>query len=282
MRQPYEKLVRDGIPARLDAAGVRYEVRRATSEEMPALLIAKLQEEIGELLAATSDDEALEEIADVFEVLAALASQHGADETQTLSRRAAKHEARGGFDEGIVLSLDGGRPMTSPLDTALIVPFDLPPGLEALRRRCVPEATAGLAAHATVMYPFAEPGALNDSIRARLGKVVSAHDAFACRLAGQSRWPGVLFASVETDAPFQTLNAKLISEFSEFPSDNGGFEFVPHVTIAVGPAASEPETVNDPAWRELPTVCRASRVDLIVRRGAGWDVKWSFEMSRRG
>lgn len=103
MRQTYEKLVRDGIPARLDAAGVRYEVRRATSEEMPALLIAKLQEEIGELLAATTDDEALEEIADVFEVLTALTSQHGADETQTQSRRAAKREARGGFDEGIVL-----------------------------------------------------------------------------------------------------------------------------------------------------------------------------------
>lgn len=103
MKQTYEKLVRDGTPARLDATGVRYEIRRATSEEMPALLFAKLQEEIGELLAATSDDEALEEIADVFEVLAALASRHGADETETLSKRAAKHEARGGFDQGIVL-----------------------------------------------------------------------------------------------------------------------------------------------------------------------------------
>jgi len=55
------------------------------------------------LLAATSDDEALEEIADVFEVLAALASQHGGDETETLTRRAAKREARGGFDEDLVL-----------------------------------------------------------------------------------------------------------------------------------------------------------------------------------
>jgi len=103
MRQTYEKLVRDGIPARLDGAGVRYEVRRAAPEEMPTLLIAKLQEEITELLAATSDNEALEEIADVFEVLAALVSQHGADEAETLSRRAAKREARGGFDKGIVL-----------------------------------------------------------------------------------------------------------------------------------------------------------------------------------
>ena len=103
----YEKLVRDRIPATLDAAGVRYEARRAAPDEMPALLIAKLQEEIAELLAATSDDEVLEEIADVFEVLAALAFQHGADETETLSRRAAKREARGSFIEGIVLRWTG-------------------------------------------------------------------------------------------------------------------------------------------------------------------------------
>ena len=172
--------------------------------------------------------------------------------------------------------------MTGALDTALIVPFDLPAGLETLRRRCVPDATTGLSAHTTVMYPFADPEALNDSIRASLEKVISAHGEFDCRLAGMSRWPGVLFASVETDAPFRRLNADLLSAFPEFPSDNGGFEFVPHVTIAVGPSASEPETTNDPAWTELPTVCRASRVDLIVRGGAGWDVRWSFAMSRRG
>lgn len=63
--------------------------------------------------------------------------------------------------------------------------------------------------------------------------------------------------------------------------DNGGFEFVPHVTIAVGPAASVPENGSDPAWRELPTVCRASRVDLIVRGETGWDVMWSFAMGRK-
>lgn len=62
--------------------------------------------------------------------------------------------------------------MTSPLDTALIVPFDLPPGLEDLRRRCVPDAMAGLAAHATAMYPFAYPEALDEAIRARLEKLI--------------------------------------------------------------------------------------------------------------
>jgi len=169
--------------------------------------------------------------------------------------------------------------MTSPADAALIIPLDLPAGLEALRRRCVPDATSGLAAHATVMYPLADPEALDEAIRARLEKVVSAHSEFACRLVGQSRWPGVLYASVEPESSFRRLNADLNSAFPEFPSDNGGFEFVPHVTIAVGPAAGAPETASDRAWQELPTVCRASRVELIVRAETGWNVKWSFAMN---
>jgi 2'-5' RNA ligase len=162
-----------------------------------------------------------------------------------------------------------------------MIPFELPAGLEALRRRCVPDAMAGLSAHATLLYPFAKPEALDDAIRTRLEGVISAHAQFACRLVGLGQWPGALVASVESEDPFRRLNADLLTAFPEFPSDNGGFEFVPHVTIAVGPAASAPETATDPAWRELPTVCRPSRVDLIVRGQTGWDVKWSFAMSPR-
>ena len=171
--------------------------------------------------------------------------------------------------------------MAGPGDTVLMIPFELPAGLEALRLRCVPDAMAGLAAHATVLYPFARPESLDDVIRARLEHVVSAHAAFACTLVGLSRWPGVLYASVEPQDPFRRLNADLLTAFPEFPSDNGGFEFVPHVAIALGRAASAPEAASDPAWRELPTVCRASRADLIVRGQTGWDVKWSFAMRPR-
>ena len=168
--------------------------------------------------------------------------------------------------------------MTNPGDTVLIIPFELPAALEALRLRCVPDAMAGLSAHATVLYPFAKPEALGDAIRARLEGVISEHAEFACRLVGLSQWPGVLYASVEPEDPFRRLNADLLTAFPEFPSDNDGLEFVPHVTIAVGPAASAPETASDPAWRELPTVCRASRADLIVRGQTEWDVRWSFSM----
>ena len=102
-RQTFEKLVRDGIPARLDAAGVRYETRLASVEEMPALLLSKLQEEVAELGAASSDTEALDEIADITEVIAAIASRRGASQEQVSAQQTAKRGSRGGFDKGIVL-----------------------------------------------------------------------------------------------------------------------------------------------------------------------------------
>src|SRR5512140_3338267 len=87
MRQVHEKLVRDGIPARLDAACVPYEIRAALPEEMRGLLLAKLGEEVAELLVATSDADALDEIADISEVLAAIASLCGAGEGEAAARQ---------------------------------------------------------------------------------------------------------------------------------------------------------------------------------------------------
>ena len=42
MRRELEKLVRDGIPTRLEAAGVAYEARSASLDELRAILLAKL------------------------------------------------------------------------------------------------------------------------------------------------------------------------------------------------------------------------------------------------
>ena len=103
MRKTFDKLVRDGIPARLDAMGIRHGTRTARPDELEGLLLAKLQEEVAELLAATTEDDILGEIADVSEVLVALAERYGADTAEMRARQGAKHQDRGGFERGIVL-----------------------------------------------------------------------------------------------------------------------------------------------------------------------------------
>lgn len=164
------------------------------------------------------------------------------------------------------------------IDTGLIVPITLPRRLESLRRRAVPDAGLGLPAHVTLLYPFARPDALDGRLRASIAEIVAAHARFSYRLAGRASWPQVLYASIAPDGPLRRLQADLAAAFPEFPIYGGEFEFMPHVTVAEGPAADLPEFVDNPAWDALPATCAASSVELIVRAETGWRTMWRFRL----
>jgi predicted house-cleaning noncanonical NTP pyrophosphatase (MazG superfamily) len=95
------KLVRDKIPQIIRAQGGEPVVRIAETGEYRELLRAKLVEEAGEV--ATADDaHAPEELADVLEVVLALAADLGLDAGGLEKLRAAKAADRGSFTERIV------------------------------------------------------------------------------------------------------------------------------------------------------------------------------------
>ncbi|MES9604270.1 nucleoside triphosphate pyrophosphohydrolase [Actinomadura sp. NPDC000929] len=96
-----EKLVRDRIPEIIRDAGGSPETRTAAPGEQGALLRNKLYEEAGEYIA--SNDPA--ELADLLEVLHALAALHGLSPEELEERRAAKAADRGGFSKRLVLRL---------------------------------------------------------------------------------------------------------------------------------------------------------------------------------
>ncbi|WP_018352583.1 nucleoside triphosphate pyrophosphohydrolase [Longispora albida] len=87
------KLVRDRIPEIIAASGAVPQHRTAAPEEAEALLRAKLAEETAEFLGSGE----AEELADVLEVLHALAAQRGLTPADLEGLRAAKAEARGAF-----------------------------------------------------------------------------------------------------------------------------------------------------------------------------------------
>ncbi|WP_298209244.1 nucleoside triphosphate pyrophosphohydrolase [Ferrimicrobium sp.] len=93
------KLVRDRIPAIIDASGKRAVTRVLSESEMTLALSRKLQEETSEYL----DNPCLEELGDILEVIHALLGSHHATWDQLEAVRAAKRETRGGFDERILL-----------------------------------------------------------------------------------------------------------------------------------------------------------------------------------
>lgn len=96
MAQP--KLVRDKIPDIIRRTGVEPMIRVAEDGQYRDLLCAKLREEVAEFLDSHDPDE----LADVLEVLCALADDLGIGRGGLEARRAAKAAARGGFAGRIV------------------------------------------------------------------------------------------------------------------------------------------------------------------------------------
>ena len=95
----YNKLVRDKIPELIRAQGETPRTRILGQEEYTDSLEAKLDEEAAEF----HRDRNLEELADILEVVYALAEDlgHTRQELEAVCDR--KHEARGGFRERIFL-----------------------------------------------------------------------------------------------------------------------------------------------------------------------------------
>jgi predicted house-cleaning noncanonical NTP pyrophosphatase (MazG superfamily) len=98
----HDKLIRDKVPAALDRLGVVYRTRTLDSDEYHSRLLDKLDEETAELRAAASEEEQREELADVLEVVLAIAELLGGPERLERTR-AAKAEERGGFAARLLL-----------------------------------------------------------------------------------------------------------------------------------------------------------------------------------
>ena len=95
----YNKLVRDRIPEIIEAQGEMPCTRILGEEEYLRCLEAKLDEEAGEY----HRDKTAEELADILEVVFALAAAKGLTREELLALCDAKHAARGGFEKRIFL-----------------------------------------------------------------------------------------------------------------------------------------------------------------------------------
>ncbi|GAB2596009.1 nucleoside triphosphate pyrophosphohydrolase [Kribbella endophytica] len=98
------KLVRDRMPEIIRAKGEVPIVYRAEPDEYRQRLRDKLVEEVDEFLAEDGRDAALEELADVLEVVHALAVELGSSAEELERIRAAKALERGAFAERVIWS----------------------------------------------------------------------------------------------------------------------------------------------------------------------------------
>ena len=95
----YNKLVRDKIPEIIAHQGEMPRIRILSDPEYTRCLERKLDEEVAEY----HNDQNVEELADILEVVFALAENLGCSKEQLMEVYREKHENRGGFQNRFFL-----------------------------------------------------------------------------------------------------------------------------------------------------------------------------------
>lgn len=99
----YNKLIRDKIPEFLTEKRITFETHIADDDEFHIKLNEKLVEESHEFLESKTDEEAKEEMADIFEVIDTILAVRGWSRKDIQHIQGKKHEDRGGFIKRIIL-----------------------------------------------------------------------------------------------------------------------------------------------------------------------------------
>ena len=98
-KKSYNKLVRDKIPEIIEKNGSKCTCRIMSEETYLDCLDTKLFEEVTEY----DMDKSKEEIADILEVLMAIAKARGYEWSDIIAIQEKKREERGGFEQRILL-----------------------------------------------------------------------------------------------------------------------------------------------------------------------------------
>ena len=99
----YNKLVRDRIPEIIRANGNKCNTEFLEEAEYKKELQLKLKEELQEYLEAQEDSHAVEELADMLELIYSLVEVHHSSIEELEEVRREKREIRGGFEERVYL-----------------------------------------------------------------------------------------------------------------------------------------------------------------------------------
>ena len=102
MEKIFNKLVRDKIPEIIEANGEVAKCRILDKQEFKAELEKKLFEEYNEVLESAGN-ERVEELADMLEILKALAEVEGSNLEQVIQVAEEKAKKRGAFEKRIFL-----------------------------------------------------------------------------------------------------------------------------------------------------------------------------------
>lgn len=108
-----DKLIRDNLPQIMRASGIQVFERVMEKDEYLKRLKDKLLEEAKEVIASGSEKETREELADLLEVMLALAKVYGMEFTDIQQAAEQKRADKGGFGNRIYnafVEIEAGNP----------------------------------------------------------------------------------------------------------------------------------------------------------------------------
>ena len=99
----YNKLVRDRIPEIIEKSDRKFTSRLLADEEYIIEINKKMHEELAEYKAATTNEDSIEELADLLELIHAATNVYDISFEELEKVREDKAKKRGGFDDRIFL-----------------------------------------------------------------------------------------------------------------------------------------------------------------------------------
>lgn len=169
-------------------------------------------------------------------------------------------------------------PLGPPTHSAVVVTVpEAEPVVGHYRRGLDASAGWGVPAHVTVLFPFLDPGELDDAVHQRLTRAVAGVPEFAVTFP-HTGWftQQVLWLAPEPAEPFRVLTSAVAAAFPSHPPYGGAFDdVVPHLTVGLDAPEETLRAVERQLTPTLPVHTRVTNVQVLVGRpeaGGSWDV----------
>jgi 2'-5' RNA ligase len=143
------------------------------------------------------------------------------------------------------------------------------------------DPASSMAAHITVLYPFAPPRLL-ESATSELAAMFAGIDAFDFTLADVGWFDDrVVYVAPRPAASFVELTTSVMARFPQYRPYGGAFaEVIPHLCIAEDAPSDRMRDAADIVASHLPLAARVTAVQLMTYVAAhrSWQLRESFAL----
>jgi hypothetical protein len=140
------------------------------------------------------------------------------------------------------------------------------PVVASHRRRLDANASLGIPAHVTVLFPFVPPGDLDDAARTDLTRLFASFPRFSYTFDCIGWFnEDVLWLGPRDPAPFRALTELVFAAFSGFPPFGGQYaEVIPHLTVGHNQPLADLRAAEAAVRPGLPVAGPATAVTLLT------------------